>query len=243
MSVWTSFRWGQPRLRESEQVEPPKISRTQSAYGLLKGMILSGAIDPADLINANSLTDTLQMGRTPVREALLRLQTEGIVRIAPKRGVQIVTLTADELMEIYQVVSALELEAVLLLAACRDKSEALADLLFKADEMIAAAQADDRERWILADEAFHRALLEHNPNQRLRNAGLLHRDLAQRAHFVALRLLDRSKLLNSALEHKQMVELLTSGDTDAAVENHRLQRARGAEMLVAVVRQYRLSQL
>lgn len=230
-------------MRKTEQSAPPKISQTESAYGLLKQMILSGAIGPAELIDANSLTDTLEMGRTPVREALLRLQTEGIVRIVPKRGVQIVMLTADDLMEIYQVISALELEAVLLLADCAEKSAALADLSLKADDMIAAAEADDREQWILADEAFHRALLEHNPNRRLRDAGLLHRDLAQRAHFVALRLLDRSKLLNSAHEHKRMIELLTTGDTDAAVRNHRLQRARGAELLVGVVRQYRLSML
>lgn len=238
-----SSRWGHKRLRKVEQLEPQKVSRTESAYTLLKGMILSGELGPANLIDANSLTDTLGVGRTPVREALQRLQTEGIVRIIPKRGVQIVMLTADELMEIYQVISALELEAVLLLADCPDNSAALSDLMFKADDMIPAAQSDDRDRWVLGDEAFHRAILEHNPNQRLRDAGLLHRDLVQRAHFVALRLLDPSKLLSSAQEHKQMVTLLASGNTKEAVENHRQQRARGAEMLVGVVRQYRLTQL
>lgn len=234
---------GHRRVPKIEQLETPKVSRTESAYALLKGMILSGELGPADLIDANSLTDTLALGRTPVREALQRLQTEGIVRIIPKRGVRIVTLTADELMEIYQVISALELEAVSLLAACEEKSAALDDLMSKADDMIEAAESDDRDRWILADEAFHRALLEHNPNRRLRDAGLLHRDLVQRAHFVALRLLDQPNLLKSAQEHKRMIGLLASGNTEGAVENHRQQRGQGAKMLVGVVRNFRLTQL
>lgn len=206
-------------------------------------MILSGELRPADLIDANSLTETLELGRTPVREALQRLQTEGIVRIVPKRGVQVVMLTADDLMEIYQVISALENEAVSLLADSDEKSAALANLMSKAGEMIAAAEAGDRDRWILADEAFHRALLQHNPNRRLRDAGLLHRDLVQRAHFVALRLLDRSEMSSSAQRHKKMVELLASGNFDAALDNHRQQRLRGAKLLVDVVRQFRLTQL
>jgi DNA-binding GntR family transcriptional regulator len=79
-------------------------------------MIISGEIEPADQIDVKRLIDVLGLGRTPIREALLRLQMEGIVRIVPKRGVQIVLLSADDITEIYQVISAVEIEAVRLLA-------------------------------------------------------------------------------------------------------------------------------
>jgi DNA-binding GntR family transcriptional regulator len=93
----------------------PKMSQMENAYQRLKAMIIAGEINADDQIDATRLVDVLGFGRTPVREALLRLQTEGIVEILPKRGVRIVKLSADDLTEIYQVISAVEIEAVRLL--------------------------------------------------------------------------------------------------------------------------------
>lgn len=233
---------GAGNLSASARREVRKPSQTDSAYVCLKNMIISGEIDPADFIDANKLVDALGFGRTPVREALLRLQTEGIVRIVPKRGVRIVTLCADDILEIYQVITAVEIEAVRLLTMTRPSADQLGRLTEACERMIQAAQSDEREEWILADEDFHRALLELNPNRRLRDVGLLHRDLAQRAHFVALRLLRSEQLMKSARQHKRLIKQIKTGDT-AAVAGHQLQRDRGADMLVGVLREYRLMQL
>lgn len=223
--------------------EPRKQSQAELAHARLKDMIISGEIGPADKIDANRLVEVLGMGRTPVREALLRLQMEGIVRIVPKRGVQIVLLSADDITEIYQVISAVEIEAVRLLTLSRPSDIELEPLVDAVDRMIAASERNDREDWALADESFHRALLELNPNRRLRNVGLMHRDLAQRAHFVALRMLPPDRLSKSTRQHKRLIKLISSGDDAAAVEIHRNQRERGADMLVGVLRKYRLKHL
>jgi DNA-binding GntR family transcriptional regulator len=220
-----------------------KPSRTDNVYALVKGMILSGEIDPVDRIDAHRLVDMLGFGRTPVREALLRLQSEGIVTIVPQRGVRIVTLSADDLTEIYQVISAVEIEAVRLLAEFAPRTDRLDALTAASDRLAAAAQTDDREDWVSADEAFHRAILELNPNRRLREVGLLHRDLAQRAHFVALRMLRPDQLTESARQHSRLIELILAGDVEAAVASHRTQRDRGAELLVGVLRHYRMTQI
>ncbi len=223
--------------------ERPKVSQTGGAYLRLKAMIISGEIDPADQIDANSLVDVLEFGRTPIREALLRLQTEGIVKIVPKRGVQIVKLSADDLTEIYQVISAVEIEAVRLLTMQRPSVDQLGRLVDAAERMLRAAESDQREAWILSDEAFHRGILELTPNKRLRDVGLLHRDLAPRAHFVAIRLLQSGSLLTSAKQHRKLIDLIAGGDVHQAIADHQAQRHRGAKMLVDVLRQYRLSQL
>lgn len=220
-----------------------KLSQTDRAYHRLRAMIVSGEVGPADRIDANRLVEALGFGRTPVREALLRLQTEGVVRIVPKRGVEVVTLSAEDLTEIYQVISAAEIEAVRLLAMTAPPAERLGSLFDAVDRMQAAVEADAREDWIQADEAFHRALLELNPNRRLRDLGLLHRDLAQRAHFVALRLLDRGELARSTRRHRKLIDRIVSGDAARAVDRHRLQRDRGARMLVATLRAFRLDRL
>ncbi len=231
------------KISETAQNERRKVSQTDEAYARLKAMIIAGEIGPADQIDANRLVEALALGRTPVREALLRLQTDGIVRIIPKRGVRIVTLSSDDITEIYQVITAVEIEAVRLLAMTEPELDQLAGLTEASRRMADAAQVGDREEWVLADESFHRALLELNPNRRLRDVGLLHRDLAQRAHFVALRLLRPEQLAESARKHKELVTLISSGDADAAVASHQEQRRRGAKMLVEILQQYRLSQL
>ncbi len=220
-----------------------KPSQTEAAYARLKAMITSGEISPSEQVDANRLAEALGLGRTPVREALLRLQTEGIVIIMPKRGVQVAPLTAEEIMEIYQVISAVETEAVRLLTMSGPSNEQLESLRVYAKKMMRAAEAEDRESWIAADEDFHRQLLKLNPNKRLRDVGLLHRDLAQRAHFVALRLLRSEQQAKSARQHKRLIKLISSGDAVAAAETHQVQRDRGAKMLVGVLRAHGLTKL
>jgi DNA-binding GntR family transcriptional regulator len=237
------FQEGARNLSAVPKDERPKVSQTDGAYLRLKAMITSGEIDPGDQIDATRLVDVLEFGRTPIREALLRLQTEGIVKIVPKRGVQIVKLSADDLTEIYQVISAVEIEAVRLLTMQRPSADQLGKLYDAAERMLSDAEADRREAWIMSDEAFHRGLLELNPNRRLGDVGLLHRDLAQRAHFVAIRMLQPVCLIESARNHRKLIDLMVDGDVDKAVADHQTQRQRGAKMLVDVLRQYRLSQL
>lgn len=206
-------------------------------------MIIAGDISPADQIDANQLGDMLELGRTPVREALLRLQVAGIVEIVPKRGVRVVTLSATDITETYQVITAIEVEAVRLLTLSKPGAKDVVLLKEAAQQMTVAAEHDQREDWVLADESFHRALLCLNPNKRLAQVGLTHRDLAQRAHFVALRLLRPEQVKKSAREHKRLIRLIVSGDAKAAVECHQGQRDRGATMLVGVLQQYGLSQI
>lgn len=220
-----------------------KPTQTDLAYARLKSMIISGEIGPADQIDAKRLVDVLGFGHTPIREALLRLNMEGIVIIVPKRGVQIVMLSADDITEIYEVISAVEIEAVRLLTLSKPSSAELRPLVEANDRMISAAALKDRNEWVLADEAFHRALLELNPNRRLCNVGLTHRDLAQRAHFVALRMLPSNQLMKSTRQHKRLIKLIRSGDALAAVESHQIQRDKGASMLIGVLRQHSLQQL
>lgn len=238
----TAAKASDPQLRVvGSDVRKP--SQTDLAHARLKAMIIAGVIGPSDQIDATRLADVLGLGRTPIREALLRLQMEGIVRIVPKRGVQIVMLSADDITEIYQVITAVEVEAVRLLAMSAPIMDDLGPLLEANERMISAADRDKREEWVLADESFHRALLELNPNGRLRDVGLTHRDLAQRAHFVALRLLRPEQVARSARQHKRLIKLITSGDEATAVESHQVQRDRGANMLVGVLRKYGLTKL
>lgn len=219
------------------------MSQTDTAYGQLKEKIIAGEFHPGDQIDASTLSEDLGLGRTPVREALLRLQAEGILEIIPKRGVRIVPLSAEDLMDIYQVISLIEIEALRLICETQPDDGELAPLSSAVKHMAITAKSNDREEWALADECFHRQILELCPNRRLHRVGLAHRDLAQRSHFVALRLLTPAQRIASSEQHKKLLELIQARDTGAAVKNHHKQRNRGAKILIDILREHRLTRL
>ncbi|WP_129678146.1 GntR family transcriptional regulator [Candidatus Chloroploca sp. Khr17] len=80
----------------------------QHAYQQIRRRILDGELRPSSPLSEHQLAVTLQLSRTPVREALKRLEKEGLVRSIPSRGTFITELTAHDILEIYQVRECLE---------------------------------------------------------------------------------------------------------------------------------------
>ena len=218
-------------------------SLTDVAYDHLKGAIISGQIPAGAQVDAKEISSDLGVSRTPVREAILRLANEKIVEVTSRRGIRVLPLSVDDLYATYQVITALEVEAVFLLSAQADRSKGVQAVTQAIAEMDKTVKANDGEAWNLADEAFHRAILEYCGNPRLARAGLGFRDIAQRAHFVALRLVPISQKAASIDAHRELVDKIRQGDAYNARESHRTQRSRGAELLVAALRELRLAQL
>lgn len=88
-----------------------KASLEQTAYDAIKKMILEGQIRPGDLLSENLLSEYLNMSRTPVREAVRRLQAERIVEFRKGQGTYLRCLTWKELQDICEVRMGLELKA------------------------------------------------------------------------------------------------------------------------------------
>lgn len=218
-------------------------SLTDKAYAYLKGEIISGGIAPGSLLDANALAGTMGVSRTPVREAILRLANEGAVEVNARRGMRVVTLTASDLQEIYEVITALEIQAVDLLTSSKPQKSDLKPLVEQVVRMRVAAEIGDGEAWNLADEGFHRGLLDLSGNRRLAEAGNGYRDMAQRAHFVALRLVSIEQKAGSIQAHADLINVIQSGDAEAARELHRKQRQRGSTLLVDSLREMKLEHL
>jgi DNA-binding GntR family transcriptional regulator len=226
------------------------MSLTDTAYASIKAAILAGEIAPNAPLDEKSIAAGLGMSRTPVREALLRLQGEGLVEMARGRGIHVRLLSAADMREIYEVLTGLETLAVSLLAspgiapqgstAAAGPPAALADALARMEQ---AAAAGDWQEWGGADEAFHRALLEGCGNGRVRALGLQHRDLIQRPHFVAMRLQPPDYLARSTRAHRALLALIAAGDAERAALAHLQQRRRGEAALMAIIDTYRLASI
>src|SRR5215203_7023075 len=105
-------------LALTEEAEEPnrKPSLVDDAYAALKEAIRENMFPPGYQGSEQEIATRLGMSRTPVHEAVIRLQEEGLVRVLSRRGVVICAISAADMREIYEVIIALESTAAELLA-------------------------------------------------------------------------------------------------------------------------------
>jgi DNA-binding GntR family transcriptional regulator len=130
---------------------------TEAVYQRVREAILEGAIAPGTTMSQVALADDLGISRTPLREALRMLQSEGLVDAERNRRVRVAPLSAADLEDLYVMRVTLEAEAIRL-AVPRMSAEHIARLEGYNAEMAHFAQEKDYRRWVVPHQAFHRAL-------------------------------------------------------------------------------------
>jgi len=108
-------------MSQQKSTESPtgKKSLVEMAYEQVKRRILDNQYHPGYQALEQEVAEDLGMSRTPVREALIRLKHEGLVELIPRRGMRVVPVVADDMKEIYDVLTSLESMAAELLARSR----------------------------------------------------------------------------------------------------------------------------
>jgi len=218
-------------------IEPAPTSRTptaaEAAYQRLRGMILDNLLPPGAQRLEAELALELGMSRTPVREAMLRLQQDGLVQVLPRHGMRVTAISAAELRDIYDVLESLEPKAAELLARRRLPEAELAPLIAACDAMEAALAIEDRSAWAAADEAFHRGLAELCGNRRLAAMAMQVWDQSHRARMLTLAM--RPLPAHSTAEHRATLQAIRAGDAEEARESYRRHRQRGGAELIALI--------
>lgn len=217
-------------------VDPgPAPSLSDAAYARLKQEILENRMPPGFQALEPELALRLGMSRTPVREALVRLQADGLVDVVPRRGMRVRALTPGDVHEIYEALACIEAEAAAILAERRPLPAAVAPLDAAVAAMEAAVMDDDLAAWTAAADLFHRRLLELAGNRRLaRIAEGLH-DQAQRARAIALKLADRP--MRATRDYRALIDAILTGAPDMVRRTCRETRQRvGAEVIEALQR-------
>lgn len=149
-----------PRFARIEQ-QPRRLA--DQVYDQLLDAILKGEIAAGERLIQETLADELSVSRTPVREALLRLEREGILEPAPKRGFHVVEFTTSRALNVYEARQAVEGFAARLVAerASDDELEALRPVLEKVI-VVDSFQGTTEENWVA-----HRALVSATHNDAL----------------------------------------------------------------------------
>lgn len=218
-----------------------KLTRADDVYQILKDEIRMNQMPPGYQAPEPELALRLGVSRTTIREALIRLQSEGLVELIPRRGARVLPLRADDMREIYEILTSIEPDAAARLAARNPTPVELAPMEQAVSDMEAALTRQDLEAWAEADDRFHLALLDLHGNRRLRGVFLALNDQVHRARMVTLRL--REAPVKSNEEHREILESLRQGDPEAARQAFLNHRQRAAKELVGILVKSGIGQL
>lgn len=213
-------------------------SRVDQAYAEIRRRILDNYYAPSHQVLEQDLAADLGMSRTPVREALVRLQNERFVQLIPRHGMRVVPLSMQDLREVYEVLTSLELAAIERLARAELDDQAFAAIEGTLDEMDAAVKKKDVDAWAKADERFHRMLVTLCGNSRLAAMVEMLWEQGHRARMTTVRL--RASLEQSNREHRALLSAIRSRDWHQAKTRHAKHRARATAEILKLLEQTRL---
>ena len=217
-----------------------RTTRVNNAYERLKTEILNGELPPGFQAPEPDIASRLGMSRTPVREALIRLEADGLVDLVPRRGAKVLPVSRQDICEIYQILSALE--ALAAETACRKAQPGvlgeLGEILDRSDEALADGNI---EAWAVLDDRFHRLVAKASGNLRLEAEITAFLDQVYRANTVLLRL-NKAPASNAA-DHRALCEAISGKDAETAAGIARRHRLNGLGKMKDLLESCGLSQV
>jgi len=225
----------------SNTVQPKLRGNASIAVDALRQLIFSGELSAGSQHLETELALRLGMSRTPIREACLVLQSQGLVEVRARRGIRILPIAISDMAEIYDVLTALESMATAQ-AASRGLSDGdLAVLEDSIADMEAALAAKDRDAWADADDCFHAELVRLSGNTRVMSIVALMGDQVRRAKSMTLYM--RPLPLQSNKDHRSVLEAIRNQDAKLAESIHKAHRIAAKETLIALLTQNRMHTL
>jgi DNA-binding GntR family transcriptional regulator len=201
-----------PLTGSPERPDPPAADR---AYSLTKELVLSGEFPGGHLFSEGDIAERLSVSRTPVREAFIRLQSEGLLQLIPKRGVVVLPVPPGEAEDVLDAREAIETAAVRRLLRQPELVPAALERLRAAlRTQRAHGEAGDVPSFADADEAFHRAIVAAGHNELMIG---FYATLADRQRRMNIRALGPAPERLPAIlrEHQELITIIESGDAEA----------------------------
>ena len=191
------------------------MSLRDQAYTEIRQRIVSLGLPPGSTIDETLLREELELGRTPIREALLRLSEEGLVTIIPRRGMFVSDIGVKDLRQLYEIRVVLEPLAVRL-AGQRGTLEHWAQMEEALDSLPDEGSPLENEQMIKIDELCHTVIYDAASNVHLRTMLSSLYALSLRLWYYFLK--EIGSMRGAIMEHRAMLEALQTGDIDRAAE-------------------------
>ena len=202
----------------SEKMELPVneyLPLRDVVFQTLRQAILSGKLQPGERLMEIHLARELGVSRTPVREAIRKLELEGLVNMIPRRGAVVGEITRTDLEDVLEVREALEELAVR--KACENMTEEdIQALKAAADKFRKCVENEDLMASAQADVSFHEIISEATGNRRL--IQILNNLREQIYRYRLENLKDKKAYPILIREHSAILKALENKDVDAATE-------------------------
>lgn len=219
------------------RLEPIKIDNYQplreTVCEVLRNAIKRGILEPGERLMEVQLAEELGISRTPVREAIRKLEQEGYVIMMPRRGTYVSSLSVHDVKEIFEIRSALETLAAVL-ATMRIEPEELDKLRALLTEIEGHIKNNDMDKIVATDIEFHGLLYQVSRNERL--VAIISNLMEQLARFRTLSMSYPGRLQETLAEHRAMVEAIAAGNEDAAREAAERHMEQAEETLLKAMR-------
>ena len=219
------------------RLEPIKIDNYQplreTVCEVLRNAIKRGILEPGERLMEVQLAEELGISRTPVREAIRKLEQEGYVIMMPRRGTYVSSLSVHDVKEIFEIRSALETLAAVL-ATMRIEPEELDKLRALLTEIEGHIKNNNMDKIVATDIEFHCLLYQVSRNERL--VAIISNLMEQLARFRTLSMSYPGRLQETLAEHRAMVEAIAAGNEDAAREAAERHMEQAEETLLKAMR-------
>lgn len=190
-----------------------RSSASANTYAWLRSQILAGQLRPGQALSENEIAHQLQLSRTPVREAIIRLASEGLLTVRPQVGTAVAPIDVDGVADGQFVREAIECRAVSL--AARNASPADArELRAQLKAQARAAARGDRAAFLALDDRMHQKLVAMAGRPRVWHAVEEVKAQFDRVRFLSLE--DPAWLASIHRQHEEIVERVLAGDADGA---------------------------
>ncbi|MFP3917588.1 GntR family transcriptional regulator [Lysinibacillus telephonicus] len=204
----------------------------QLAYLIIRKAIRNLQLPPGETFLEREMTEMLDMSRTPVREALVRLEMDGWIRLIPRKGFSVEPIMKESIQQICQIAEALdgvaaELATLNIDEASIKKLESLIDLQ---ESLLYESNLKD---WADVDDEFHNLIIDYSQNERLKSVMDSHSDQLYRARVYTIN--DRELPARSIIEHRAIVAAMKARDSKAAQTLMHSHRKRGSEEILAIL--------
>ena len=197
-------------------------------YDFLEEAITEGRLKPGHKLNEIDLGNHLGISRTPIREALLHLEKEGLVSIDPGKGAVVAEISRCDVEEIYPIVAVLEGLAARA-AALNLNSRDIVQLKKLNKQLKKIAQRGDASRYMDVNSQFHQLFLDKCSSQRWRDLISSYRGQISRFRLFSLHLPHRMK--ESIKEHDAIIEAFEEQDGKLAERLVRVHVEKGGHSL------------
>jgi DNA-binding GntR family transcriptional regulator len=199
--------------QEMELGAAPELGATlpQALYGQLREKILTGALKVGQALRQEELARHFRVSRVPLREALSRLQADGLIEARPHRGFAVTALHPDQIVEVFELRMAIEEHAGCIAARERTPADiAEVEAVLKQMESLNPKSPDYQDRWARLNYDFHSRIIASSGRMRLaRIAGNLRSAVEP---YVRMELGITGDVEDAEREHRKIFKALRAGD-------------------------------